>query len=75
MAPPSVSKWLPKYCVVHILEVNKARDLIFGTVTPYVILNKILQSGHKVAPPLQMAPPTLQKIVLAISRRLIKLGT
>ena len=34
----------------HISKTIKARDLIFGTGALYGLENKVLQSGHQVAP-------------------------
>ena len=58
MVPPLCSKWLSKYCSVYILETNKAGHLIFGTDTPWGLVNKMFQSEHQVAPHPQVAPPT-----------------
>ena len=40
-----------KYCIVHISETYKGRDLIFGRVTPLYLVYKIFQSAHQPAPP------------------------
>ena len=71
----SGATYIAKNCFDHFSETNKARDLMFGTVTPYHIGNKMLQCGHQVAPSPPVTPPTLQKLVLTISQRLIKLET
>ena len=42
----------------HISETIKARDLIFGTGTPYDLENKRVQSAHQAALPPKVAPPT-----------------
>ena len=59
----------------HISETTKARDLIFGIGTHWDPENKIVQSGHQVAPPPQVTLPTCQNPVLTISQRLLKLET
>ena len=56
-------------------ETIKARDLIFGTGTPWDLENKMFQSEHQVAPPSQVAPPTCQNLTLTISQRLSKIET
>ena len=50
-----------KICFDHISETDKARDLIFGTVTPYDLGNEMLHSGHQVEPPPPVALPIMQK--------------
>ena len=45
----------------HISETMKARDLIFGTGTPYGQENKMFQSGPQLAPFPVVASPTCQK--------------
>ena len=69
--------YMSKYYFDHISEtINlKARDLIFGTGTPFDIENRMLQCGHQAAPHLQVAPPIYQKFILTISQRLLKLET
>ena len=64
-----------KYCIVHISETNKGRDLLFGTSTPLDLGDNIFYSAQQVAPPAQVAPPTCQNLTLTISQRLLKLET
>ena len=64
-----------KTCFEHISKTNNSRDLIFGAVTLQIMGNEMMQSGHQMAPPPLVVPPSLQKFVLAISQRLIKLQT
>ena len=64
-----------EYCIVHISETNKGRDLIFSTDTLLDQGDKIFQSRDQVAPPPQVAPPTCQNLVLTITQRLLKLET
>ena len=47
--------------------INKGRDLIFGTGTPWELEIKTFQSRH------QVATPTYQNLILTISQRLLKL--
>ena len=32
-----------KYCIVHVSETNEARDMVFGTGTPWDQENKMFQ--------------------------------
>ena len=63
------------YCIIHISETNKGRDLIFGRVTPLNLEYKIFQSAHQPVPLAQVAPPTYQNLTLTTSQILLKLET
>ena len=59
----------------NLLSLIKAMDIIFDTITPYGMRNKVFYSGHQLVPLPQVAPkyPLKKCVLIIICQRLLKL--